>query len=61
VAVIAEGIEKQSEKEKLVELGWDYLQGYLISKPRSYTSIRSWLIDSSLRAGKLPSEDNPGK
>jgi EAL domain-containing protein (putative c-di-GMP-specific phosphodiesterase class I)/GGDEF domain-containing protein len=61
VAVIAEGIEKQSEKEKLVELGVDYLQGYLISTPRSYASIRSWLIDSSLRAGKLPSEEIPEK
>ena len=61
VSVIAEGIEKQSEKEKLVELGVDYLQGYLISKPLSYASIRSWLIKTSIQAGKPSSEETPEK
>ena len=31
--VVAEGIEREEEKIKVINLGCDYLQGYLISKP----------------------------
>ena len=31
--VVAEGIEREEEKEKAIELGCDYLQGFYISRP----------------------------
>ena len=43
ISVIAEGIEKKVEKEKLLELGVDCLQGYYISKPLDYKTILKWL------------------
>ena len=39
--VIAEGIETEEEKQKVIDLGCDYCQGYLISKPLSITDA-SW-------------------
>jgi len=43
IVVIAEGIEKKLEKEKLLELGVDCLQGYYISKPLDFKNILKWL------------------
>jgi len=43
ILVVAEGIEKQMEKEKLLELGVDCLQGYLITKPLNFTNVKQWL------------------
>ena len=43
ITVIAEGIEKKPEKEKLLELGVDCLQGYYISKPQDFKNILKWL------------------
>jgi len=31
--VIAEGVEREAERANAIELGCDYLQGFLISKP----------------------------
>ena len=33
IRVIAEGVETPSELKAVIELGVDYLQGYLIGKP----------------------------
>jgi len=49
VIIIAEGIEKKAEKEKLLKLGVDCLQGYLISRPLSFNDIRLWLADHASR------------
>ncbi len=49
VVVIAEGIEKKAEKEKLISLGVDCLQGYLISRPLSFTDMRHWLAVHSVK------------
>lgn len=43
IMVIAEGIEKVLEKEKVLDLGVDCLQGYLISKPLDFKTIQQWL------------------
>lgn len=43
IVVIAEGIEKKLEKEKLMELGVDCLQGYFISKPMDFKTTLKWL------------------
>lgn len=39
--VVAEGIETEDEKQKVIDLGCDYCQGYLISKPLSLSDA-SW-------------------
>ena len=31
--VVAEGVEREKEKQKVIDLGCDYIQGFLISKP----------------------------
>jgi EAL domain-containing protein (putative c-di-GMP-specific phosphodiesterase class I) len=41
--VIAEGVETREQFEKLKELGCDYIQGYLFSKPLSAEDFRSYL------------------
>ena len=43
IVVIVEGIEKKSEKEKVLELGVDCLQGYYIAKPLDFPSVKKWL------------------
>ena len=43
ITIIAEGIEKKLEKDKLLELGVDCLQGYYISKPLEFKNILKWL------------------
>lgn len=38
--IIAEGVETAGEREQLVELGCDLLQGYFIAKPgRSFPTV----------------------
>jgi EAL domain-containing protein (putative c-di-GMP-specific phosphodiesterase class I) len=41
--VVAEGVETQMQAERLIELGADYLQGYLFCKPLSEEAVRQWL------------------
>jgi len=41
--VIAEGVETEQQRSKLIELGCDYAQGYYFAKPMSAEAIRSWL------------------
>jgi EAL domain-containing protein (putative c-di-GMP-specific phosphodiesterase class I) len=43
IVVIVEGVEKKLEKDKVLELGADCLQGYYISKPLDFPSIKKWL------------------
>jgi EAL domain-containing protein (putative c-di-GMP-specific phosphodiesterase class I) len=42
IVVVAEGIETREERETLVELGCDKLQGYLFAKPGPAFPIVSW-------------------
>ena len=43
IFTIAEGVEEVQEKEKVIDLGFDCLQGYLISKPLDFDAIQEWL------------------
>ncbi len=43
--VVAEGIETQEQVEKLIELGCEYGQGYLFSKPLPSQQVTQCLID----------------
>jgi EAL domain-containing protein (putative c-di-GMP-specific phosphodiesterase class I) len=42
IGVIAEGVETQSERDKLIELGVELLQGYLFAKPDRPFPAASW-------------------
>jgi diguanylate cyclase len=53
VMVIAEGIEKNLEREKLIQMGVEHFQGYLIAKPLNYLSIRLWLVENITRGKKI--------
>jgi EAL domain-containing protein (putative c-di-GMP-specific phosphodiesterase class I) len=41
MTVVAEYVETEEQKEKLLALGVDYLQGYLIGKPRPLSELRT--------------------
>ena len=41
--VIAEGIETQAERDTLISLGCDAMQGYFASKPLHGTKLQEWL------------------
>ena len=45
-AVIAEGVETEAQRVALTELGCEYLQGYLISKPLSWRGLLDFLGNS---------------
>jgi EAL domain-containing protein (putative c-di-GMP-specific phosphodiesterase class I) len=41
--VIAEGIETQAERDTLIKLGCDAIQGYFASKPLHGNALEQWL------------------
>ena len=41
--VIAEGVETPTQRQRLIELGCDELQGYLFSRPLPIESLGEWL------------------
>jgi diguanylate cyclase (GGDEF)-like protein len=43
--VVAEGVETPAQRDLLVEMGCDELQGYLFAKPMSATAIGLWAMD----------------
>ena len=42
--VIAEGVESDSQKQLLIEMGCDYGQGYLLSKPLTVDKFEAFLL-----------------
>lgn len=46
--VVAEGVEDEEQQQLLCELGCDYLQGYLISKPLSNYDFYQFIASQSL-------------
>lgn len=46
--VIAEGIETQAERDTLIDLGCDAMQGYFASKPLYGAALQNWLGTSKL-------------
>lgn len=43
--VIAEGVEEEEQRQKLLSLGCQTFQGYLFSKPISCIEFENWLVD----------------
>lgn len=48
--VVAEGVETQTNLDKLTAMGCDMAQGYHIGRPQSGTAISDWLLQHSVRA-----------
>ena len=48
VSAVAEGIETESQKERLYALGCAYGQGYFFSRPMSQLDVETWLGKRSL-------------
>ncbi len=44
IKVIAEGVENEEDLRSLVELGTDYVQGFLISKPLTEKEVKSFKV-----------------
>ena len=40
--VVAEGVETEQQRDELVQLGCDELQGYLFAKPMTATALALW-------------------
>ncbi len=45
-SVVAEGVETEAQRQLLVQLGCDELQGYLFAKPMSARAIAIWVADA---------------
>jgi len=63
-AVIAEGVETEAQRSALTDLGCEYLQGYLISRPLSWRALLDFLGGGE-KAGEgddeAPSGREPGE
>jgi diguanylate cyclase len=45
--VVAEGVESEAQRDQVVRLGCDELQGYLFAKPMSARAVALWAVDAS--------------
>ncbi len=52
--VVAEGVETEAQRDALVALGCDEMQGYLFAKPMSATALALWADDGRADAGAAP-------
>ncbi len=50
--VVAEGVENEAQRDLLVRLGCDKLQGYLFAKPMSARAIAIWAADEPTEAAQ---------
>jgi len=48
--VVAEGVEDELSRERLVKMGCDLAQGYLISRPLPADRLDAWLADTGVVA-----------
>jgi EAL domain-containing protein (putative c-di-GMP-specific phosphodiesterase class I) len=48
--VVAEGVETQAQRDQLVALGVDELQGYLFARPMSARALGLWALDPEVPA-----------
>ncbi len=43
LTVVAEGVETQTQHDRLVELGCEHFQGFLFCRPLPERDFRSWI------------------
>jgi EAL domain-containing protein (putative c-di-GMP-specific phosphodiesterase class I) len=48
--VVAEGVDNERSRDMLIELGAEYLQGYLFAKPLAAADFELWLQDRDARS-----------
>ncbi|MGH6611633.1 MAG: EAL domain-containing protein, partial [Burkholderiaceae bacterium] len=48
--VVAEGVENEAQRDILLQLGCDEMQGFLFAKPMSARALLLWAIDDRPRA-----------
>jgi diguanylate cyclase len=51
--VVAEGVETEAQRDELVRLGCDELQGYLFARPMTATSLALWADGDGQVAGSM--------
>lgn len=51
--VVAEGVETEAQRDELVRLGCDQLQGYLFAKPMTATALGLWAADDGPAAASV--------
>jgi diguanylate cyclase len=61
--VVAEGVETEAQRDALVALGCDELQGYLFARPMSPTALALWAADDGIQGSSVfrPSLFEPTK
>lgn len=47
--VVAEGVETESQRAYLMDIGCDYLQGYLFSRPLDVDGISRWILENYIK------------
>ena len=58
IQITAEGIENQLQAKELSDMGCDFLQGYLISKPVSFKEFCAF-IDAHNKKGSAEMKETP--
>lgn len=53
---VAEGVESESIRKLLTDLGCDAFQGYLVSPPMAETEVRAWISDYAPQAALTAAE-----
>ena len=61
--VVAEGVETEAQRDALVAMGCDELQGYLFARPMSPTALALWAADDGVQGASVfrPSLFEPTK
>jgi EAL domain-containing protein (putative c-di-GMP-specific phosphodiesterase class I) len=64
--VVAEGVETIAQRDRLIELGCDEMQGFLFARPMSARALGLWAMDDDARhspafASTLFKETNLGQ
>jgi diguanylate cyclase (GGDEF)-like protein/PAS domain S-box-containing protein len=59
--IVAEGVETQLQKDTLVELGCDYLQGYLLARPMPADTAESYLRETLIPTAPTQMVGLPGE
>ena len=54
LAVVAEGVEAEEQRDEITAIGCDFAQGYFFARPMPAADIGTWLASSQQGAASLP-------